>query len=183
MKGEHGSIGVDAQDIELKSGFLLKSPEIKSPDEWSLCQKWSKRWFVLTPATLSYFGDREQNDLKRRIALADVSVVKHFVTSNKHKHLLSVRFNIGGDGKQREIFIEGSTDEERASWADAITKVAMDATDRKVVVNKMRRSVSGSVSKVSKKPSFSSKSRETTHGVCGPFSVFRISYLRQGSKC
>eukprot|EP00041_Stephanoeca_diplocostata_P006162 m.77641 g.77641 ORF g.77641 m.77641 type:complete len:1596 (+) comp16204_c0_seq5:127-4914(+) len=144
-------------EIELKAGFLLKSPEIKSPDEWTV-QKWSKRWFVLTAKELRYYGDREKKDLKRTVSLADVSAIKHAVPSNKHKHLFSVRFNAGS--KQREMFIESLTDEERTTWADAITTVTMTATDGNVLVHKLRQSVSGSTSKPLKKPSVSENSME-----------------------
>lgn len=157
----------NGEEIELKAGFLLKSPPIKSPDETTM-KKWRKRWFFLTASTLSYSSDREKKDVKGTIKLADVSVVKHFVTSNKHKHVFSLTYNVAGAG-QRNLFLEGLTEEDRMSWADAVSKVTCDATDGNAVVIKIRQSVTG-------KEKRSSISSAKTEGIYMSGSELWITY-------
>lgn len=113
---EAGSPGaVQAEEIfpVERSGWLFKKGG-------TIFQTWSKRWFILTPTTLSYYSSDVSSKARKAIDLKGFNI-KHSVRDSDDRYPFTVILDDGRSGwGSKSYLIAASNQEEESSWIGSI---------------------------------------------------------------
>lgn len=101
-----GSIGTI-----LKEGFLFK--------KGGVMKSWSRRYFVLTPQSLSYFKSELHQTTRQPLGRIFLSDIVHISTESSEKRKAFVFALLT---KKRTVLLQAANTEDKEKWAEAVRR-------------------------------------------------------------